>query len=119
MPDNCLFCKIIAGQIPAKKIYEDDKLVAFHDIHPIAQVHFLIVPKKHIESLLSTETTDVPLLGHLFGAVPLLAKEQGLQEGFRTMINSGVKGGQTVFHLHVHVFGGGGKAESLIAQMMQ
>jgi histidine triad (HIT) family protein len=117
--DNCIFCKIAKGEIPSKIIYEDDDVIAFHDIHPIANVHFLLVPKQHIESLLTAEATDAPLLGKLLTLAPKLAREQGLGEGFRTMINTGAKGGQSVFHLHLHVFGGGGKAETAMAQVMQ
>lgn len=119
MSDNCIFCKIVAGQIPAKKIYEDEDVIAFHDIHPIANVHFLIVPKRHIESLLTAQEADQVLLGKLLAKAPALAREQGLGEGFRTMINTGAQGGQSVFHLHLHVFGGGGKAETMMAQLIQ
>lgn len=119
MSDNCIFCKIVAGQIPAKKIYEDEDVIAFHDIHPIANVHFLIVPKRHIESLLTAQQADQALLGKLLAKAPALAREQGLGEGFRTMINTGAQGGQSVFHLHLHVFGGGGKAETMMAQLIQ
>lgn len=119
MSDNCIFCKIVAGQIPAKKIYEDEDVIAFHDIHPIANVHFLIVPKRHIESLLTAQEADLALLGKLLAKAPALAREQGLGEGFRTMINTGAQGGQSVFHLHLHVFGGGGKAETMMAQLIQ
>ncbi len=119
MSDNCIFCKIVAGQIPAKKIYEDEDVIAFHDIHPIANVHFLIVPKRHIESLLTAQEAEQALLGKLLAKAPALAREQGLGEGFRTMINTGAQGGQSVFHLHLHVFGGGGKAETMMAQLIQ
>ena len=119
MSDNCIFCKIVAGQIPSTKIYEDEDVIAFHDIHPIANVHFLIVPKRHVESLLTASAGDEALLGKLLATAPQLAREQGLGEGFRTMINTGVQGGQSVFHLHLHVFGGGGKAEAAIRQIMQ
>ncbi|PKO44532.1 MAG: histidine triad nucleotide-binding protein [Betaproteobacteria bacterium HGW-Betaproteobacteria-22] len=106
MSADCIFCKIAKGDIPSKKIYEDDELIAFHDIHPITRVHFLIVPKVHIESLGSCETQHQVLLGKTLLLAPKLAREQGLA-GFRTMINTGREGGQEVFHLHVHVFGGG------------
>ncbi|PHV11279.1 histidine triad nucleotide-binding protein [Chitinimonas sp. BJB300] len=119
MSDNCIFCKIAAGQIPAKKIYEDGEVIAFHDIHPIANVHFLIVPKQHVESLLSVTPANQALLGRLLTLAPQLAREHGLGDGFRTMINTGAKGGQSVFHLHLHVFGGGGKAEAMMAQLIQ
>lgn len=117
--DNCLFCKIARGEIPANKVYEDDEVIAFHDIHPVANVHFLLVPKQHIESLLTAQDGDAPILGKLLALAPVLARAQGLGEGFRTMINTGAKGGQSVFHLHLHIFGGGGKAEAAMAQMMQ
>lgn len=106
MSADCIFCKIVKGEIPSKKVYEDDEVIAFHDIHPIAPVHFLIVPKAHIESLASCEATHQALLGKMLLLAPKLAAEQGLK-GFRTMINTGREGGQEVFHLHVHVFGGG------------
>jgi histidine triad (HIT) family protein len=103
---NCIFCKIANGEIPSKKVYEDDEVLAFHDIHPIAPVHFLLVPKTHVDSLSECETEHQALLGKLLLLAPRLAAEQGL-DGFRTMINTGRSGGQEVFHLHVHVFGGG------------
>jgi len=105
---GCIFCKIAKAEIPANKIYEDDDVIAFHDIHPIAPVHFLIVPKLHIESLASCVLQHQVLLGKLLLLAPKLAKEQGL-EGFRTMINTGHDGGQEVFHIHLHVFGGSAK----------
>jgi len=103
---NCIFCKIIAGDIPSSKIYEDEELIAFNDIRPIAPVHFLIVPKQHIESLVDCNAGQQALLGNMLLMVTELARQQGLN-GFRTMINTGREGGQEVFHLHVHVFGGG------------
>ena len=106
MSADCIFCKIVKGLIPSNNIYEDDDVIAFHDIHPITKVHFLIVPKLHIESLASCDIEHQALLGKILLLAPKLAAEQGLQ-GFRTMINTGREGGQEVFHLHVHVFGGG------------
>ena len=103
---DCIFCKILAGEIPCKKVYEDDDVLAFHDIHPIAKVHFMLIPKKHMDSLAHCESTDQAVLGKILLLAPKLAKEQGLDSGFRTMINTGRGGGQEVFHLHVHVFGG-------------
>ena len=104
---DCIFCKIVTGEIPSRQLYEDEQVVAFHDIRPIAPVHFMLVPKLHVASL--AECTDVhrELLSHMLLLAPRLAKEQGLESGFRTMINTGRGGGQEVFHLHVHVFGGG------------
>ena len=106
MTADCIFCKIIKGDIPSKKIFEDEDLIVFHDIKPISPVHFLIVPKLHIESLAQTEPAHQALLGKMLLLAPKLAAEQGLK-GFRTMINTGREGGQEVFHIHVHVFGGG------------
>ena len=103
---DCLFCKIVNGEIPAKLIYEDAEIIAFHDIRPISPVHFLIVPKQHIESLASCNTEHQQLLGKMLLLAPKLAAEQGLK-GFRTMINTGREGGQEVFHILIHVFGGG------------
>lgn len=102
---DCLFCKIAAGDIPANKIYEDQDLVAFHDIRPIAPVHFLIIPKLHVDSLAQCEDAHQALLGKMLLLAPKLAAEQGLAAGFKTSINTGKAGGQEVFHLHVHVFG--------------
>ncbi len=113
MSDNCIFCKIAAGQIPANKVYEDEDVLAFHDIRPIAPVHFLIIPKRHIESLLKSEANDAPLLGKMLSLAPELAKAQGLDKGFRTIINSGPAGGQEVYHLHIHIIGGGGKIDQM------
>lgn len=103
---DCIFCKIINGQIPSKNIYEDDDVLAFHDIHPIAPVHFMIIPKVHVDSLDHCSGVHQALLGKILLLAPKLAKERGLENGFRTMINTGHGGGQEVFHLHVHVFGG-------------
>ncbi len=107
MSDNCIFCKIVRGEIPSRKVYEDDEVFAFHDINPVAPVHFMLVPKRHIDSLLDVEEAHAGLLGRLLLLAPKLAREQGLPDGFRTVINSGKGGGQEVFHLHVHVIGGG------------
>jgi len=104
---NCLFCKIIAGEIPGKKLYEDDEMLAFFDINPMAPVHFLIVPKKHINSLLELEADDAALIGRLLYKAQELAKQQGCEEkGGRFVINAKSDGGQTVDHLHIHFLGG-------------
>lgn len=103
--DNCIFCKIAKGEIPSKKLYEDDDVMVFHDIHPAAPVHFLLIPKRHVESLLDVEESHRDLMGKIMVLAPRLAKEQGLSGGFRTIINSGRAGGQEVFHLHVHIIG--------------
>jgi histidine triad (HIT) family protein len=108
MTSDCIFCKIVKGDIPSKKIYEDDEVIVFNDIHPIAPVHFLIVPKLHVESLAGCDVAHEKLLGSMLLLAPKLAVEQGLK-GFRIMINTGREGGQEVFHMHVHVFGGSEK----------
>lgn len=104
---DCIFCKIIAGQIPSRKVYEDEEVFAFHDIHPFARVHFMIIPKTHIASLADALPEHQALMGKMLLLAPRLAKEQGLESGFKTLINTGRGGGQEVFHIHIHVFGGG------------
>lgn len=104
---DCLFCKIVRGEIPCNKLYEDDEVLAFHDIHPAAPVHFMLVPKLHLRSLAEAEERHAALLGRMLLLAPRLAREQGLDNGFRTVINTGKGGGQEVFHLHIHVIGGG------------
>lgn len=103
---NCIFCKIVAGEIPSKKVHEDDEFLAFHDIRPHAPVHFLVIPKHHIDSLAHVQASDAPMLGRLMALVPRLARENGLEDGFKTGINTGRDGGQEVDHLHIHVLGG-------------
>ena len=105
--DDCLFCKIVRGEIPCRKVYEDDEFFSFHDIHPAAPVHLLLIPKLHIASLLETNDSHAALLGKMVLLVPKLAQEQGLHKGFRTAIHTGRDGGQVVFHLHIHIIGGG------------
>lgn len=104
---NCLFCKIVRGEIPCRKVYEDDEVLAFHDINPVAPVHFMLIPKPHLASLADADESHAALLAKMLLLAPKLAKEQGLDDGFRTVINTGKGGGQEVFHLHVHVIGGG------------
>lgn len=103
---DCIFCKIVAGEIPCRKVYEDGELLAFHDINPAAPVHFMIIPKEHIARLDEAHSRHELLLGRMLLLAPKLAKEQGLNNGFRTVINTGPGGGQEVYHLHMHVFGG-------------
>ena len=103
---HCLFCKIIAGQIPCKKAYEDDELLAFHDINPWAPVHVLVIPKLHIATLSDVGPEHHALLGRMLGLAPQLMRELGVDNGFRTVINTGRDGGQEVYHLHMHVMGG-------------
>ncbi|MFA6014034.1 MAG: histidine triad nucleotide-binding protein [Gallionellaceae bacterium] len=107
MSETCIFCKIANGEIPCRKIYENDDVIAFHDIHPVAPVHFMLIPKLHLASLLEADDTHAALLGKMLVLAPKLANEQGLSNGFRTVINSGKGGGQEVFHLHIHIIGGG------------
>lgn len=109
---DCIFCKIIAGEIPSRKVYEDEDVYAFHDIHPFARVHFMIIPKTHIASLADALPEHQALLAKMLLLAPRLAKEQGLESGFKTLINTGRGGGQEVFHIHVHVFGGGDPVRS-------
>lgn len=106
---DCIFCKIVRGEIPGKKAYEDEEVLVFHDIHPIAPVHLLLIPKAHVASLWDCDAQHQAILGKMLLMAPKLALEHGLKNGFRTMINTGPGGGQEVFHLHLHVFGGGEK----------
>jgi histidine triad (HIT) family protein len=103
---DCIFCRIIKGEIPSAKVYEDDEILAFKDIHPHAPVHFLIIPKKHLASLADAAPEDVPVLGRMLELAPRLARELGAGEGFRSIINTGRHGGQEVYHLHIHILGG-------------
>ena len=103
---NCIFCKIATGQIPAKKVHEDDELVVFHDIHPWAPVHVLLVPKQHIVSMADVDDGHAPLLGRMMALSPRLMRELGVTNGFRHVINTGRDGHQEVQHLHVHLMGG-------------
>ncbi|MDG5976600.1 histidine triad (HIT) protein [Hydrogenophaga taeniospiralis CCUG 15921] len=107
---NCIFCKIIAGQIPSKKVYEDEDIYVFHDIHPWAPVHFLMVPRQHIPSLAQLTPEHERLMGRMMVLAPKLAAEQGCNPypdgGFRLVCNTGAEGGQEVHHLHLHVMGG-------------
>ena len=107
---NCLFCKIVAGKIPARKVFEDEHVFAFHDIHPWAPVHFLIIPKRHIISMAHVGLDDAGLMGRMMALVPKLALQEGCnpypQGGFRLVTNTGAEGGQEVQHLHFHVMGG-------------
>ena len=102
----CLFCKIVAGEIPSKKVFEDDLTYAFRDINPQAPTHVLVVPRKHIASLAETDAADQELIGYLHLVAARIAGREGLSNGFRTVINTGADGGQTVDHLHVHLLGG-------------
>ncbi len=104
--EDCIFCKIVEGKIPCKKVYEDDDILAFHDIHPAASVHFMIIPKRHIASLAEVNMSHQMLLGKMLALMPELARGQGCIDGWRTVINTGRVGRQEVYHLHIHVIGG-------------
>ena len=106
MSEHCIFCKIVAGQIPAKKVFEDDQVLAFHDIHPWAPVHILIIPKAHIASMVDVGAEHSALLGHMMLLSSRLMQELGVVNGYRHVINTGADGRQEVPHLHMHVMGG-------------
>ena len=103
---DCIFCKIARGEIPSKKIYEDADVMAFHDIRPVAPVHFLMVPKAHVATLYDADMTHAPALGKMLAFAGRLAREAGAADGFRTIINTGRVGHQEVYHVHMHVIGG-------------
>jgi histidine triad (HIT) family protein len=103
---NCIFCKIVAGQIPSRKAYEDEDLLVFHDIAPWAPVHLLVIPKQHFTSLYDVTPEHGTLLGKMLALAPKLMLEQGVTNGFRTLINTGEDGLQEVQHLHMHLIGG-------------
>ena len=103
----CLFCKIIAGKLPSDRVHEDDQVVVFKDIHPKAPVHLLVVPRVHFASLNELAPEHDALMAHMLHLLPQLARQQGLDNGFRTIINTGPGGGQEVPHLHIHILGGG------------
>jgi histidine triad (HIT) family protein len=102
----CPFCKIVAGQIPARKAYEDDAVLAFHDIHPWAPVHILLIPKQHIATMADVGPEHQEVLGRMMVLAPRLMRELGVTNGFRTVVNTGADGGQEVYHLHMHAIGG-------------
>ncbi|MFM9969818.1 MAG: histidine triad nucleotide-binding protein [Burkholderiales bacterium] len=103
---NCIFCKIVDGAIPCTKIHEDDEILAFRDIHPLAPIHFLIIPKIHIESLSNCDDSHREVLGRILAVSGRLAAAEGANDGFRTIINTGRVGGQEVYHLHAHILAG-------------
>lgn len=103
---DCIFCKIVRGEVPSSKVYEDDEVLAFRDIRPVAPVHFMVIPKEHVASLSEAQERHQEVLGRIMLLTSRLAREQGSLDGFRTIINTGRIGRQDVFHLHVHVIGG-------------
>jgi len=106
MTTDCIFCKIVRGEIPAQKVYEDEHLLAFKDIRPAAPVHVLVIPKQHVASLEDCSSSHEAMLGKLLLAAPRIAREQGAPDGFRTIINTGKVGRQEVYHLQIHILGG-------------
>ncbi|MBQ8880586.1 MAG: histidine triad nucleotide-binding protein [Oscillospiraceae bacterium] len=108
---DCLFCKIIAGDIPSTKVYEDDTLYAFRDIAPQAPTHILVIPKAHLDSMNAVTAENSAVVAHIFEVIPKIAEAEGLSGGYRVVSNCGADAGQTVFHLHFHILGG--KALSL------
>ena len=105
--EDCLFCKIIKGEIPCNKVYEDDDVLAFYDIEPVAKIHILVIPKKHIASIAHMEKEDEALIGKIYSVINKIAEEQGFKEnGFKVIVNCGEDGGQEVMHLHFHILAG-------------
>ena len=105
MPD-CIFCRIIRGEAPAKKVYEDERTFVFEDINPQAPTHVLIIPKKHIVGLKEAHAEDAEIIGYLHLVAAQIARERGIEDGYRTVFNVGPRAGQSVFHLHLHLLGG-------------
>ena len=103
---NCLFCKIIAGEIPSTKVYEDETIFAFRDIAPQAPTHILVIPKEHIASVNGVTAENSAVVAHIFEVIPQIAKAEGLENGYRVVSNCGDDAGQTVYHLHFHILGG-------------
>ncbi len=103
---DCIFCRIVKGEIPSKKVYEDEHIYAFEDLDPKAPTHVLIVPKKHIRGLKEAESSDAEIVGQCHLAAAKIAKDRGIEDGYRTVLNVGPGSGQSVFHMHVHLLGG-------------
>ena len=104
--ENCLFCKIVKGDIPSTKVYEDELVLAFRDIAPMAPTHILVIPKAHIGSVAEVNAENAAVVAHIFTVIPRIAKEEGLENGYRVVSNCGSDAGQTVPHLHFHILGG-------------
>lgn len=113
--DDCIFCRIAAGEIPSRKVYEDGEILAFHDIQPVAPVHFLMIPKAHVASLAECGPEHAAVLGRMMAMAGRLAREQGATDGFRTIVNTGRVGRQDVYHLHIHIIGGPDRLPRMIA----
>lgn len=116
MGAECVFCRIVRGEIPSKKVYEDAEVLAFHDINPVAPVHFLMIPKEHVDSMAHLEEQHGPIMGRLMVLAGRLAREQGSPDGFRLICNTGRVGRQDVYHLHFHVLGGNDPLPGMIAR---
>lgn len=113
--EDCLFCKIVKGEVPCNKVYENEELLAFYDINPAAPIHILIIPKKHITSLEYLEKEDEALIGKIYGVINQIAEEQGFKEnGYRVIVNCGKDGGQEVMHLHFHLLAGKQLGEKIV-----
>jgi histidine triad (HIT) family protein len=113
---NCIFCRIVRGEVPCRKVYEDEDILAFHDIRPLAPVHLLIIPKEHIPTLTESGETHARALGRMLLVAGRLAREQGAADGFRTIINTGRVGGQEVYHVHAHILGGPDKLPRMLSR---
>ena len=115
MDENCLFCKIIKGEIPSSKVYEDEGILAFNDINPAAPIHVLVIPKKHISSLAEMEDGDEKIISKIYKVINEIAEEQGFkQDGYRVIVNCGKDGGQEVGHLHFHLLAGAQLGEKIV-----
>ena len=113
--EDCLFCKIIKGEIPSEKVYEDEEILAFKDINPAAPIHILVIPKKHIESLAHMEDGDEEIIAKIYSAINKIAQMQGIkEEGYRVIVNCGENGGQEVMHLHFHLLAGKKLGEKIV-----
>lgn len=113
--EDCLFCKIIKGEIPSKKVYEDEEILAFEDIHPAALIHILVIPKKHITSLAHLQEEDEAVIGKIYTVINKIAEEKGFKEdGYRVIVNCGKNGGQEVMHLHFHLLAGQQFGEKIV-----
>ena len=113
--EDCIFCKIIKGEIPSSKVYEDEEILAFNDIHPAAPIHILVIPKKHIESLAKMEEEDEKIINKIYNVINIIAEKQGFKEkGYRVIVNCGKDGGQEVGHLHFHLLAGTQLGEKIV-----
>ena len=113
--EDCLFCKIIKGEIPCNKVYEDEEILAFHDINPAAPIHILVIPKKHITSLAHLEKEDEAIVGKIYTVINQIADQKGFkQDGYRVIVNCGKNGGQEVMHLHFHILAGKKLGEKIV-----